>query len=207
MVPKTSICIILNKHTTFNNRRQLLKYYRYYIRNFINNFIYKVKNPATKKVLPNTLKNFDVIPRLLPHSFADGFNLLHPLAVVVLCAASFIAVRGTKRTSLLNWIASIASSLVIVFIIVVGFIHFKGSNLAPYFPQGVEGVFVSSAIVYWAYTGFDMVATSAEETKNPPRDIPIGLVGSMSIISVIYGLMALALTGMIKYKDIEIPRV
>jgi APA family basic amino acid/polyamine antiporter len=52
-----------------------------------------------------------------------------------------------------------------------------------------------------------MVATSAEETKNPPRDIPIGLVGSMSIISVIYGLMALALTGMIKYKDIEIPRV
>ncbi|KAJ6298286.1 hypothetical protein OIU76_019436 [Salix suchowensis] len=73
----------------------------------------------------------------------------------------------------------------------------------PIFRNGAEGVFKSAAVVYWAYTGFDMVATMAEETKNPSRDIPIGLVGSMSIITVVYCLMALALTGMVKYTEID----
>jgi APA family basic amino acid/polyamine antiporter len=92
-------------------------------------------------------------------------------------------------------------AFVIAFIIVVRFIHFKNSNSAPYFPNGAEGAFVSAAVVYWSYTGFDMVATMAEETRNPSRDGPIGLVGSMSIITVIYCLMALALTGMVKYTE------
>ncbi|KAG6739641.1 hypothetical protein POTOM_057244 [Populus tomentosa] len=98
--------------------------------------------------------------RIKIDSFADGFNLLDPLAAV-------------------------------------------SSNSAPYFPNGAEDAFVSAAVVYWFYTGFNMVATMAEETKNPSRDVPIGLVGSMSIITVIYCLMALALTGMVKYTEID----
>ncbi|KAJ4726616.1 putative Cationic amino acid transporter [Melia azedarach] len=67
-----------------------------------------------------------------------------------------------------------------------------------------EGVFQASAVVYWSYTGFDLVATMAEESKQPSRDIPIGLVGSMSMITVIYCLMALALTMMVKYSQIDV---
>ncbi|KAJ6957828.1 hypothetical protein NC653_039721 [Populus alba x Populus x berolinensis] len=107
--------------------------------------------------------------RIKIDSFADGFNLLDPLAAVVLLEANSTA----------------------------------SSNSAPYFPNGAEGAFVSAAAVYWSYTGFDMVATMAEETRNPSRDVPIGLVGSMSIITVIYCLMALALTGMVKYTEID----
>lgn len=136
--------------------------------------------------------------------FAEGFNLLDPLAVAILVITNSIAMSGTKRTSCLNWISSIISALVIVFIIIVGFVHSDWANLTPFFPEGAEGVFQAAAVVYWSYTGFDMVATMAEETKNPSRDIPIGLVGSMSVITVLYCLMALALTMMVKYTEIDV---
>ncbi|PON46262.1 Amino acid/polyamine transporter [Parasponia andersonii] len=77
------------------------------------------------------------------------------------------------------------------------------SNLSPYFPNGEKGVFEAAAIVYLSYMGFDLVATMAEETKQPSRDIPIGLVGSMSMITVIYCLMAFALTLLQRYSEID----
>ncbi|GLT54729.1 hypothetical protein SLA2020_279050 [Shorea laevis] len=89
------------------------------------------------------------------------------------------------------------------------FLRIKVSSLAeelksgPLFPNGGNGVFKAAAIVYWSYTGFDMVATMAEETKRPSRDIPLGLVGSMAMITVVYCLMALALTMMEKYTQID----
>ncbi|KAK4374001.1 hypothetical protein RND71_004678 [Anisodus tanguticus] len=148
-------------------------------------------------------KNPDFL-RIKIESFAQGFNLLDPLAVLVLALANLIAMTGTKRTSILNWISSIVSCGVILFIIIVGFIHGKSENLVPFFPFGASGVFRAAAVVYWSYTGFDMVANLAEETKKPSRDIPLGLVGSMSMISVVYCLMALALTMMVKYTEVDV---
>ncbi|XP_031092960.1 cationic amino acid transporter 8, vacuolar [Ipomoea triloba] len=141
--------------------------------------------------------------RIKIDSFAEGFNLLDPTAVVILAIANGIAMTGTRHTSILNWLSSIITALVIVFIIVVGFINAKTENLSPFVPFGAGGVFRAAAVVYWSYTGFDMVATMAEETKKPSRDIPLGLVGSMSIITVVYCLMSLALTMMVKYTMID----
>ena len=141
--------------------------------------------------------------RIRVKSFKEGFNMLDPIAVVVLLIVNGIAMSGTKRTSILNWLSSIATTFVIGFIIVVGFMHAKTSNLVPFFPYGAKGVFEAAAVVYWSYTGFDMVATMAEETKKPSRDIPVGLVGSMTMITVIYCLMALALVMMEKYTQID----
>lgn len=136
-------------------------------------------------------------------SLAEGFNLLDPIAVVVLISCSAFAALGTRRTSILNWIASILTVLVIAFVIVAGFVKSKPSNLSPFFPFGAGGVFRAAAVVYWAYTGFDMMATMAEETKNPSRDIPIGLIGSMSAITIVYCAMSLALVTMQKYSEID----
>nr|GMD36689.1 cationic amino acid transporter 8, vacuolar [Ipomoea batatas] len=141
--------------------------------------------------------------RIKIDSFAEGFNLLDPTAVVILAIANGIAMTGTRHTSILNWLSSIITALIIVFIIVVGFINAKTENLSPFVPYGAGGVFRAAAVVYWSYTGFDMVATMAEETKKPSRDIPLGLVGSMSIITVVYCLMSLALTMMVKYTMID----
>ncbi|XP_004137314.1 cationic amino acid transporter 8, vacuolar [Cucumis sativus] len=134
---------------------------------------------------------------------SEGFNLLDPIAVIVLLVANGIAVSGTRRTSFLTWITSVISTLLIIFVIVIGFVKGNSANLVPFFPFGARGVFRAAAVVYWSYTGFDMVATMAEETKKPSRDIPVGLIGSMSVISVIYCLMALSLTMLQKYTEID----
>ncbi|KAG0455910.1 hypothetical protein HPP92_023698 [Vanilla planifolia] len=136
-------------------------------------------------------------------ALAEGFNLLDPIAVVVLICCSTFAALGTHRTSILNWLASILSLIVIAFVMIAGFANAKPSNLSPFFPFGAVGVFRAAAVVYWAYTGFDMMATMAEETKNPSRDIPIGLIGSMSAITVVYCAMALALVIMQKYSELD----
>ncbi|CAM0880357.1 unnamed protein product [Alopecurus aequalis] len=136
-------------------------------------------------------------------SLAEGYNELDPVAVVVIAITSTLAIVSAKGTSRINWVASAVHVVVILFVIVFGFIHANPSNLTPFMPYGVPGVFRAAAIVYFAYGGFDNIATMAEETKNPSRDIPLGLLGSMSIITVIYCLMALVLSMMQPYTQID----
>lgn len=133
----------------------------------------------------------------------EGYNLLDPIAVAVLATAATIASISTRKTSVLNWIASAINTVVILFVIIAGFAHADASNLKPFLPFGPEGIFKAAAVVYFAYGGFDNIATMAEETKNPSRDIPIGLLGSMSMITIIYCLMALSLCVMQPYTDID----
>ncbi|PON53423.1 Amino acid/polyamine transporter [Trema orientale] len=141
--------------------------------------------------------------RIRVNSFPEGFDLLDPVAFLVILITNGIAMSGTKRTSCLNSFGSIISLMIIVFIVFMGFVRGETSNLSPYFPNGEKGVFEAAAIVYLSYMGFDLVATMAEETKQPSRDIPIGLVGSMSMITVIYCLMAFALTLLQRYSEID----
>uniref|UniRef100_A0ACD5UFK0 Uncharacterized protein n=1 Tax=Avena sativa TaxID=4498 RepID=A0ACD5UFK0_AVESA len=137
-------------------------------------------------------------------ALAEGFNLLDPIAVVVLISTSALAMSGARLTSTINSLASVVGIVIIAFVMGFGFTHFHSSNLEPsFFPFGAAGVFRAAAVVYWSYTGFDMVATMAEETKNPGRDVPIGLLSSMSAITVVYCLMSFALVGMQKYSDID----
>ncbi|OAY84369.1 Cationic amino acid transporter 5 [Ananas comosus] len=150
-----------------------------------------------------TLLNLPANSLVIHTNLAKDFNLLDPLAVAILIITSTMAMISTKKTSYFNWIASAVHSLVIAFVIVAGFAHAKTSNLKPFLPFGVQGVFRAAAIVYFAYGGFDNIATMAEETRNPSKDIPLGLLGSMSIITAIYCLMALALSMMQKYTDID----
>ncbi|XP_010233241.1 cationic amino acid transporter 8, vacuolar-like [Brachypodium distachyon] len=103
-----------------------------------------------------------------------GFNLLDPITVVVLISTSALAMSGARLMSTINSLASVVGIVIIAFVMGVGFAHFDKGNLEPsFFPFG------AAAVVYWSYTGFDMVATMAEETKNPDRDVPLGLLSSM----------------------------
>lgn len=150
-----------------------------------------------------TLLNRDPNSLRIHTHLTNGFNLLDPIAVVVLIISSALAIISTRKTSVFNWIASAINSAVIIFVIIAGFSHGKSSNMTPFLPFGVKGIFQGAAIVYFAYSGFDSIANLAEETRNPSKDIPIGLLGSMSCITIIYCLMALSLSLMQPYTMID----
>jgi APA family basic amino acid/polyamine antiporter len=134
---------------------------------------------------------------------ADGYDELDPIASAVIAATASMAMLSTKGSSRVNWVASAVHLLVIAFIIVAGFFHAKPSNLTPFVPYVVPGVFRAAAVVYFAYSVFDSIANMAEGTKNPSRDIPLGLIGSMSVITAIYCTMALVLSMMQPYTAID----
>ncbi|KAG6642044.1 cationic amino acid transporter 1-like [Carya illinoinensis] len=141
--------------------------------------------------------------RIVAHGLDPGFRYLDPIAVVVIAIVCFLAVLSTKGSSRFNYIASIIHIIFIVFIIVAGLTKADTKNYSNFAPNGARGIFKSSAVLFFAYVGFDAVSTMAEETKDPGRDIPIGLVGSMAITTLAYCLLAVTLCLMQPYRHIN----
>ncbi|XVE67515.1 hypothetical protein DITRI_Ditri08aG0167100 [Diplodiscus trichospermus] len=141
--------------------------------------------------------------RIIVHSMPKDYGQLDPIAVVVISVICVLAVLSTKGSSRFNYIASIFHVVVILFILIAGFTKADTKNYSDFAPFGVRGIFKSSAVLFFAYVGFDAVSTMAEETKNPGRDIPIGLVGSMVITTAAYCLLAVALCLMQPYAQIN----
>ncbi|KAL0011810.1 hypothetical protein SO802_006918 [Lithocarpus litseifolius] len=141
--------------------------------------------------------------RIVAHSFSPNYRYLDPIAIVVLAIICVMAVMSTKGSSRFNYIASIFHVAVIIFIIIAGLIKADTKNYSHFAPFGVRGIFQASAVLFFAYVGFDAVSTMAEETKNPGRDIPIGLVGSMVITTLAYCLLAVTLCLMQPYTAID----
>ncbi|KAI4297496.1 hypothetical protein L6164_037385 [Bauhinia variegata] len=141
--------------------------------------------------------------RIIAHHLNPDYGHLDPIAVVVLIIIGILAVFSTKASSRFNYIASVIHVIVIAFIIVAGLVHADTKNYKDFAPFGPRGIFQASAVLFFAYVGFDAVSTMAEETKNPARDIPLGLVGSMVITILAYCLLAVTLCLMQNYKAID----
>ncbi|KAF5197085.1 Cationic amino acid transporter [Thalictrum thalictroides] len=143
--------------------------------------------------------------RILVSRLPENYNHLDPLAVLISFIVAAGAILSTKGSSRFNSIASILHIFIVVFIIIAGLTKANPANFTENFaPFGARGVFTASAVLFFAYIGFDGVATLAEETKNPARDIPIGLIGSMSITITVYCLLAVTLCLMQSYTNIDI---
>ncbi|KAJ6688671.1 INNER MEMBRANE TRANSPORTER YGJI-RELATED [Salix koriyanagi] len=137
--------------------------------------------------------------RIITHSLPDDYGHLDPIVVVNHVQASLNQVGpqgNTKGSSRFNYVSSIIHFVVIFFIVVAGLAKAYTKNYIDFAPNGARGIFTASAVLFFAYVGFDAVSTMAEETKNPARDIPIGLVGSMAITIAKYIVDAGALKGM-----------
>ena len=118
-------------------------------------------------------------------------------AVAIVTAITLLLVVGIKESVWFNAVMVGIKLLVLGFFVVVGVSYVKPENWSPFAPNGWAGVHAGAAMVFFAFIGFDAVSTAAEECRNPRRDMPIGILGSLLICTVIYVVVAAVLTGMI----------
>ena len=127
------------------------------------------------------------------------FNL-PAFAIVMLITV--VLVKGIRESAWLTTGTTILNVAIILFFIVVGIFYVKPENWVPFAPNGFKGIWGAAAIIFFAYIGFDAVSTAAEETRNPQRDMPIGMIASLIICTVIYIGVALVLTGLLHWEQL-----
>ena len=123
------------------------------------------------------------------------------LIVVLITWLTYIGIRESKRSTNAMVVFKLG---VIVFVIILGFFSVDPHNWSPFMPNGFEGVLKGVSAVFYAYIGFDAISTTAEECKNPQHDLPRGMINSLVICTVLYILIALVLTGMVSYKELNV---
>ena len=125
------------------------------------------------------------------------FNLPALAIVTLVTIVLVIGIRGSART---NTGMVIIKLIVLAFFVIVGMNYVKPENWTPFAPNGWAGIQAGAAIVFFAYIGFDAVSTVAEEVRNPKRDLPIGIIGSLIVCTLIYIVVAAVFTGIIPYQ-------
>lgn len=153
--------------------------------------------------------------QLLPGSdgkslvFTGNANLV--AAGAVLMAGAIVAL-GTARSSLANTFLVVVKVLVLVSFIVVGATAVDSGNWSPFVPPneggftyGWEGVARAASLLFFAFLGFETVSTAAAETRNPQRDVPIGILGSLAVCATLYVLAAVVLTGLVPFRQLDVP--
>ncbi|GAA1864027.1 amino acid permease [Paeniglutamicibacter psychrophenolicus] len=174
----------------------------------------------------------DGTPFAIPEAIATAENgVLNLPAGLLVVGLAVVLISGVKLSSRINQVVTAIKILVVLAVIFVGAFFINLANWSPFIPPastpaassggalhlplvqtifgldpsvfGIGGVFAAAAMVFFAFIGFDVVATTAEETRNPQRNMPIGIFGSLAIVTVLYMAVSLVITGMQSYKDID----
>ena len=158
--------------------------------------------------------------------FLEGFDVYLPIeltagpweggwvnlpAAFIICVMSLLLIRGTEGSSIVNSIIVFLKVVVVITFIILGWKYIRSENFVPYIPEstgtwgefGYGGVLRGAAIVFFAFLGFDAVSTAAQETKNPKKNMPIGIIGSLIICTILYILFAYVLTGVTNYTTFQ----
>jgi APA family basic amino acid/polyamine antiporter len=143
---------------------------------------------------PLTSFSSTTLPVIAGHSIA--FNLP---AIVIVGAVTSLLVYGIRESAGANTTIVLIKTTVVVFVIAFGAFMVNPPNWHPFVPNGFPGVMSGAAIVFFAFIGFDAVSTTAEETRNPQRDMPIGIIASLIICTLLYVLVSIVLTGIKNY--------
>lgn len=144
------------------------------------------------------------LPEALTRVPSDGGMVNLPAIFVALFIGALLT-RGTKESVMVNRILVAIKLGVIFLFLAIAAPHIKMENYANFMPYGWHGVGVGAAAIFFAYLGFDAVATTAEECKNPNRDLPIGIIGGLAVCAVLYVIVSLALTGIVNFSELDNP--
>jgi APA family basic amino acid/polyamine antiporter len=117
---------------------------------------------------------------------------------------TWLLLRGARESATANNIMVVIKLLALTLFVAVGATHLNFANYHPFAPNGFTGIHQGAAIVFFAYIGFDAISTAAEETKNPQRNLPIGILGGLAICTIIYVIVGAVLTGMVPYRELAV---
>lgn len=159
------------------------------------------------RYLVKFLEGFDIhLPHALTVGPWDG-GIINLPAVFIIVLMSSLLIKGTKESATVNGVIVALKVTVVLIFIFLGWKYINQANYTPYIPDntgkfgdfGFSGIIRAAAIVFFAYIGFDAVSTAAQEAKNPKKDMPIGILGSLAICTVLYILFAHVMTGVTSY--------
>ncbi|MCI0766976.1 amino acid permease [Bacillus sp. TL12] len=153
----------------------------------------------------NLISGFGLeIPKVLLTIPSQG-GIVNLPAVIITLILTWMLSRGTEESKRINNTMVLIKIGMVVLFILVGIFYVKPENWVPFAPYGLSGVFAGGAAILFAFTGFDILATSAEEVKDPHRNLPIGIIVSLIICTLIYVIVCLVMTGMVSYKELNVP--
>lgn len=143
------------------------------------------------------------LPPSLVNNPAEGGLMNLPAALIVLALTALLVI-GIKESARVTSVIVVIKIGVVLFFIAVGAFAVNPANWSPFMPNGFAGVGAAAAIIFFAYIGFDAVSTTAEEAQNPQRDVPIGILASLGLCTVLYVIVSGILTGIIPYQQIHV---
>ena len=129
--------------------------------------------------------------------------LLNVPAFVIVMLITWLLYIGVKESVRANNIMVVVKLLVLGLFVVRRGVHIDPANYVPFAPNGWRGIHQGAAIVFFAYIGFDAISTAAEETRNPQRNMPIGILGGLAICTVIYVIVGIVATGLVPYQQLK----
>ena len=124
-------------------------------------------------------------------------------AFTIVALITWLLLRGVRESARANNIMVVIKLLALALFVGVGMTKINPANYHPFAPNGFAGIHHGAAIVFFAYIGFDAISTAAEETTNPQRNLPIGILGGLAICTVIYVIVGAVLTGMVPYRELD----
>ena len=150
-----------------------------------------------------------------PVTLAEGsvtYGLINLPAVLIVCLSTAILIKGVGESATANSIIVVLKIAVIVVFIAIGWSYMRPANHVPLIPSntgtfgefGWSGILKGAGVIFFAYIGFDAVSTAAQETKKPQRDMPIGIIGSLIVCTVLFILYSYVLTGLVPYKELGV---
>ena len=145
----------------------------------------------------------------IPHALSGPFDPAHGtyiniVAVVIVLLITVMLSRGLQSSVRVNNIAVVIKVAIILIFIIAGLFFIKPKNYHPFLPYHMSGVIHGATIGFFAYLGFDCVSSSAAEVKNPKRNMPLGIIGTLGIVTLLYMGVAVVLTGMVKYTRLDV---
>ena len=185
---------------------QFLKGFRHILPAFVVNYPLWLRNDYRTMYELCNRYGWDVHDKMpfmhLPLGIEIPFAINVP-AIAIVLILTILLIKGVKESTKVATIMVGVNMFIILSFIVVGAFYVKPEHWVPFAPNGMEGIFTGAFVIFFAYVGFDAISTAAEETNNPQRDLPVAIMGTLVLCTVLYILVALVLTGVVPLNAID----